>query len=53
MTMDVPLVSQMSDSSILVKINEWIHNLIWEGELRLESLGRKKDSNGTAFRTGI
>lgn len=44
MTMDVPLVSQMPDSSVLVKINEQISNLIWEGESRLESLGRNKNS---------
>lgn len=51
MTVDVSLVSEMPDSSILVKINERIHNLIWEGKSRLESLGRKNDCNRTAFRT--
>lgn len=53
MTVDVPLVSQMPDSSILVKRIEQICNLIWKGESRLESLvlSRKKDHNGTAFRT--
>lgn len=38
MTIDVPLVSQMPGSSILVQINEQMCSLMWEGELRLESL---------------
>lgn len=38
MTSDVPLVSQTPDSSILVKINEQVRNLIWEGGSRLKGL---------------